>query len=557
MENIHVKSDFIRTIIKNDLQRGTVKQVHTRFPPEPNGYLHIGHAKSICLNFSLAKEFNGLCNVRLDDTNPDKENTEYVESILADIRWLGFDWEDRLFFASDYFELLYELAEKLIIQGKAYVDDLSPEEIRAHRGTLTTPGIPSPYRERSVEENLTLFRKMREGAFPDGHCVLRAKIDMASPNIVMRDPTLYRIRRAHHHRTGNAWCIYPMYDFTHCISDSTESISHSLCSLEFENNRELYDWILRTLDMPHVQQIEFARLSLSYTILSKRKLIQLVDEKYVDGWDDPRMPTLAGMRKRGFPAAAIRKFCSMIGVSRAESVVEYAMLEHCVREELNAVAPRLMVVRDPIKVVITNMEDSQEEMLTMPYFPEDDSHGSRLAPFTKELYIERDDFMESPPSKYFRLAPGKEVRLRYAYYITCTDIVKDDTGAIVEIHCTYDPTTKGGTSEDGRKVKGTLHWVSAKYAVPVQLVLYDHLFTVENPALLPEGKTFLDYINPHSKTTIQAFAEPHLVTSGITGAIQFERVGYFLPHTVDTTTGTYIYSRIITLKDTWAKQNTK
>lgn len=547
-----VSSDFIRTLIKKDIESGRCTSVHTRFPPEPNGYLHIGHAKSICLNFSLAQEYNGICNIRMDDTNPEKENEEYVQAIIDDIKWLGFDWGDNLFFASDYFERLYQLAEQLIEKGLAYVDFSTPEQMRINRGTLTEAGIESPYRNTSKEENLMLFRKMRAGEFEDGKCVLRAKIDMTSPNIVMRDPTIYRIRHAHHHKTGTTWCIYPMYDFTHCISDSFEEISHSLCSLEFENNRELYDWFLRVLDLYKVQQIEFARLQLSYTILSKRKLIQLVQEGYVDGWDDPRMPTIRGMKRRGYPAGAIRQFCSMIGVSKANSTVEYEVLEYCVRAQLNETAPRLMAVRNPLKVIITNYPDTVEE-LVMPFFPEDDSKGTRIAPFSRELYIERDDFMENPPKKYFRLSPGKEVRLRYAYYITCTDVIKDEQGNIVEIHCTYDSETKGGTSPDGRKVKSTLHWVSAQHAIPVTLRNYEHLFTIPNPSNPPEGKDFLEYLNPHSCYDEIAYAEPYIATVEEEYVLQFERVGYYkrVPVRQDVLP---CFSRITTLKDSFAKQ---
>lgn len=548
----HIASDFIRNIIRKDIESGICPQVHTRFPPEPNGYLHIGHAKSICLNFALANEFNGVCNVRMDDTNPEKENDEYVQAILDDIRWLGFEWGDNFFFASDYFERLYSLAEELIRKGLAYVDFSSAEEMKKNRGTLTKPGIESVYRDTSVTENLELFRKMRAGDFQDGHCVLRAKIDMASPNIVMRDPTLYRIRHVTHHKTGDTWCIYPMYDFTHCISDSFEKISHSLCSLEFENNRELYDWFLRVLNLHPVQQIEFARLNLSYTVLSKRKLIQLVQENHVNGWNDPRMPTIRGMKERGFPPSAIRKFCSMIGVSKANSTVDYEVLEYCVRAELNEIAPRFMVVRNPLKVVITNYDDHCEE-LKMPFFPEDDSKGVRVAPFAKELYIEQDDFMENPSKKYFRLAPGKEVRLRYAYYITCTDVVKNEQGEIIEVHCTYDPHTKGGTSSDGRKVKGTLHWVAKNYAVPITLLHYEHLFTIPNPTNPPDDTDFLDYLNPLSSTTHLAFAEPFVATLSDDAVMQFERIGYYKTAPFDTVNKRHSFSRITTLKDTFAK----
>ncbi|MDE7469096.1 MAG: glutamine--tRNA ligase/YqeY domain fusion protein [Desulfovibrionaceae bacterium] len=547
-------SDFIRTRIKKDLELGKCTTVHTRFPPEPNGYLHIGHAKSICLNFALAEEYNGICNIRMDDTNPEKESEEYVEAIMEDIRWLGFTPGKNFFFASDYFEKLYELAEQLIEKGLAYVDFSTPDEMRINRGTLVEAGVESPYRNTSVEENLALFRKMRAGEFEDGTCVLRAKIDMSSPNISMRDPTIYRIRHAHHYRTGNTWCIYPMYDFTHCISDSFEEISHSLCSLEFENNRELYDWFLDVLELHKVQQIEFARLRLTYTVLSKRKLIQLVQEGHVAGWDDPRMPTIRGMKQRGYPASAIRQFCSMIGVSKANSIVDYEVLEYCVRAELNEVAPRYMAVRNPLKVVITNYPEDSIEELVMPFFPEDDSKGTRIAPFSREIYIERDDFMENPSKKYFRLAPGKEVRLRYAYYITCTDVIKDDSGEIVELRCTYDPETKGGTSPDGRKVKGTLHWVSVQNAFPITLRNYEHLFTIPNPTNPPDGGDFLDYLNPTSCVDEIAYAEPYVATLPQETVLQFERIGYYKcasPYEEGTSP---CFTRITTLKDSFSKQ---
>ena len=547
----YIPSDFIRTCIRKDIESGICTAVHTRFPPEPNGYLHIGHAKSICLNFFLAQEFNGICNVRMDDTNPEKESYEYVQAIKEDIQWLGFDCENNFFFASDYFEQLYLLAEQLIKKGLAYVDFSPPQQIRVDRGTLTEPGKESSYRNTSVEENLLLFRKMRAGEFEDGTCVLRAKINMASPNIVMRDPIIYRIKRAVHYRTGNQWCIYPMYDFTHCISDSFEHISHSLCSLEFENNRELYDWFLDVLDLYRVKQIEFARLQLSYTVLSKRKLIQLVEEGYVNGWDDPRMPTLRGMKQRGYPAHAIRQFCSMIGVAKSNSVIDYEVLEYCVRAELNETAPRLMAVRNPIKVIITNYPHESEELI-MPFFPEDDSKGVRIAPFSRELYIERDDFMEIPPKKYFRLSPGKEVRLRYAYYITCTDVIKNEEGDIIEIHCTYDPKTKGGTSLDGRKVKSTLHWVSVPHAIPVVLRNYEHLFTIPNPVNPPEGTHFLDYLNPHSCVEQMAYAEPFVASLDADSILQFERVGYY--NYAPSQEQQFCFSRITTLKDSFAKK---
>ena len=546
--------DFIRARIIEDNATGRYDgRVHTRFPPEPNGYLHLGHAKSICLNFGVAREFNGLCNLRFDDTNPTKEEQEYVDSIREDVRWLGGDWQDREFYASNYFDKLYAYAEQLITIGKAYVDDLSAEEIREHRGTLTEPGRESPWRNRSVEENLDLFRRMRAGEFADGERVLRAKIDMTSPNLVMRDPTLYRIRHAAHHRTGDTWCIYPMYDYTHCLSDSIEGITHSLCTLEFINNRELYDWVLETLGAYRPQQIEFARLNLTYTVLSKRKLIQLVKEGHVHGWDDPRMPTLCGLRRRGVPPEALREFCSRIGMARADSTVEYSMLEFCVREHLNANAARAMAVLDPIKVVIENYPEGQVEEFTMPYHPEDESYGSRKVPFSRELYIERDDFRMEPPKKYHRLAPGAEVRLRYAYFITCREAILDDAGNVIELRCMYDPESRGGQSPDGRKVKGTIHWVSAPHAIPAEVRLYDQLFAAENPNASPEGQTFLDYINPQSLTVVEGLLEPSLATLPAGDKIQFERLGYFCKDK-DSTDARPVFNRTTTLRDTWAKQ---
>ncbi len=545
--------DFIRALITADNASGRFdSRVHTRFPPEPNGYLHIGHAKSICLNFGVAREFGGKCNLRFDDTNPLKESQEYVDSIREDVKWLGGDWEDREFYASNYFEQLYQYAEQLILAGKAYVDSLSADEIREHRGTLTAPGKESPYRNRSVEENLDLFRRMRAGEFKDGEHVLRARIDMASPNVVMRDPTLYRIRHAHHHRTGDAWCIYPMYDYTHCISDSIEGITHSVCTLEFVNNRELYDWTLDTLGIYHPQQLEFARLNLTYTVLSKRKLIQLVEGGYVKGWDDPRMPTISGLRRRGVTPEALQDFCARIGVAKADSVVDFSLLEFCMREHLNAVAPRVMGVLDPIKVVIENYPDDQVETFDMPYHPEDASHGSRTVPFSKVLYIERDDFREDPPKKYHRLAPGAEVRLRYAYYITCREVVKDADGNITELRCTYDPATKGGWSQDGRKVKGTIHWVSAAHALHAEVRLYEHLFSVENPNAAEDGKTFVDYLNPDSLKTVTAMLEPALADVAPGTRVQFERIGYFCADK-DGTPGKPVFNRTVGLRDSWAK----
>ena len=546
-------TDFIRAKIMADNASGRFNgKVHTRFPPEPNGYLHLGHAKSICLNFGVAKEFNGLCNLRFDDTNPTKEDTEYVESIREDVRWLGGDWGDREFYASNYFDKLYEYAEQLIKMGKAYVDDLTADEIREYRGTLTQPGRESPYRNRSVEENLDLFRRMRAGEFADGTHVLRAKIDMASPNLVMRDPTLYRIRHATHHRTGDKWCIYPMYDFTHPLSDSIEGITHSLCTLEFVNNRELYNWVLETLNVYHPEQTEFARLNLTYTVLSKRKLIQLVKEGYVKGWDDPRMPTLSALRRRGVPPEAIHDFCRRIGMAKSEAVVEYGLLEFCIREYLNAHAPRWMAVLNPVRLVIDNYPEDQEDVFEMPLYPDDDSFGSRKVPFTRELYIDRDDFRLDPPKKYYRLAPGQEVRLRYAYFVTCTDVVKDAEGNVQEIHCTYDPASRGGNSPDGRKVKGSIHWVSAKYALPAEVRLYEQLFSVADPNNVPEGKTFLDYINPDSLRTVSARLEPAMAQIRTGETVQFERVGYFCKDR-DSTDELPVFNRTVTLRDTWAK----
>ena len=546
-------TDFIRAKIMADNASGRFNgKVHTRFPPEPNGYLHLGHAKSICLNFGVAKEFNGLCNLRFDDTNPTKEDTEYVESIREDVRWLGGDWGDREFYASNYFDKLYEYAEQLLKMGKAYVDDLTADEIREYRGTLTQPGRESPYRNRSVEENLDLFRRMRAGEFADGTHVLRAKIDMASPNLVMRDPTLYRIRHATHHRTGDKWCIYPMYDFTHPLSDSIEGITHSLCTLEFVNNRELYNWVLETLNVYHPEQTEFARLNLTYTVLSKRKLIQLVKEGYVKGWDDPRMPTLSALRRRGVPPEAIHDFCRRIGMAKSEAVVEYGLLEFCIREYLNAHAPRWMAVLNPVRLVIDNYPEDQEDVFEMPLYPDDDSFGSRKVPFTRELYIDRDDFRLDPPKKYYRLAPGQEVRLRYAYFVTCTDVVKDAEGNVQEIHCTYDPASRGGNSPDGRKVKGTIHWVSAKYALPAEVRLYEQLFSVADPNNVPEGKTFLDYINPDSLRTVSARLEPAMAQIRTGETVQFERVGYFCKDR-DSTDELPVFNRTVTLRDTWAK----
>jgi len=548
--------DFIRAIIDEDLRTNKYEgRVHTRFPPEPNGYLHIGHAKSICLNFGIAEEYGGLCNLRFDDTNPSKEDVEYVQSIMEDVRWLGYDWGDRLYYASDYFEQLYQYAIELIRKGKAYVCDLSPEEIREYRGTLTQPGKESPYRNRSVEENLDLFQRMRAGEFPDGSRTLRAKIDMASPNLNMRDPVIYRILRVPHHRTGDKWCIYPMYDFTHCLSDSIERITHSLCTLEFEDHRPLYDWFLDQLGVYHPQQIEFARLNLSHTVMSKRMLGQLVGEGHVRGWDDPRMPTIAGLRRRGYTPEAIRTFCERIGLAKRDSMVDIALLEHCVREDLNKRAPRIMGVLHPLRVVIDNYPEDQVEELEAINNPEDPSMGTRKVPFSRVLYIERDDFREDPPKKFFRLAPGREVRLRYAYFITCVDVIKDEnTGEVVELRCTYDPATRGGDAPDGRKVRGTLHWVSAAHALPVEVRLYDHLFLKPNPTDVEEGKTFKDYLNPESLVVLNpCYVEPSLAEAKPGDIFQFERVGYFCVDPVDSRPSAPVFNRTATLKDTWAK----
>ena len=551
------RSNFITDIIDEHLENGRFDHVHTRFPPEPNGYLHIGHAKSICLNFGTAQDYGGLTNLRFDDTNPTKEEVEYVESIKADVRWLGFDWEDRLFFASDYFEQLYQYALQLIKLGKAYVCDLTAEELRQYRGTLTEPGVDSPYRERSIEENLDLFQRMKAGKFPDGSRTLRAKIDMSSPNFNLRDPVLYRILHAEHHRTGDEWCIYPMYDYAHALSDSIEGITHSICTLEFEDHRPLYDWCLDELDIFHSQQIEFARLNLTYTVMSKRKLLQLVKEGYVSGWDDPRMPTLSGMRRRGYTPEAIRTFADTIGVSKANSIVDMELLEHVLRDDLNNRAQRVMAVLEPLKVVIDNYPDDQEETFDVPYFPWDrDLAGSRTrqVPFSKEVYIERSDFMEDPPKKFYRLAPGREVRLMNAYYITCTDVVKDETGEVIELHCTYDPDSRGGMSPDGRKVRGTLHWVSAQHAISAELRLYDYLFTKPDPYDAPEGGDFTDNINPDSLQVLtNAKLEPSLANAKAGDAFQFMRQGYFCIDAVESKPDALVFNHTISLVDTWAK----
>ena len=548
--------NFIKHIIDEDIKAGKNDgRVHTRFPPEPNGYLHIGHAKSICLNFGLAEEYGGLCNLRFDDTDPAKEEVEYVESIKQDVRWLGFDWQDRQYHASDYFEQLFEFAVQLVKKGKAYVDSLSSDQIREYRGTLTKAGKNSPYRERTLEENLDLFERMRAGEFHEGEHVLRAKIDMASPNMLMRDPTLYRIKKVPHYRTAGMWVIYPMYDFTHCLSDSIEGITHSICTLEFEINRELYDWVLDQLDVYHPQQIEFARLNLNYTVLSKRKLIHLVEEGHVEGWDDPRMPTISGFRRRGYTPESIRNFCERIGVAKADSMVDIALLEYFIREHLNKIAPRVMGVFRPLKLIIENYPEGQLEELDAINNPEDPTMGTRKIPFSRELYIEQDDFMEEPPKKFFRLAPGREVRLRYAYFITCVDVIKDPaTGKVTELRCTYDPQTRGGDAPDGRRVKGTLHWVSAPHAVAAQVRLYEHLFLKENPSEVAEGKDFTDYINPNSlKKLVNCVVEPGLAASRPGDRFQFERLGYFCVDTKDSKEGSPTFNRTVTLRDTWAK----
>ena len=541
---------FIEQIIQEDLASGKHERIHTRFPPEPNGYLHIGHAKAICVNFGLAKKYDGLCNLRFDDTNPTKEETEYVDAIQQDIRWLGFDWEDRLYYASDYFEQLYNWAEKLIQEGKAYVDDLSADEIRAHRGTLTEPGKDSPYRDRSAAENLDLFRRMRAGEFDDGSKVLRAKIDMASGNINMRDPVLYRILRAHHHRTGDDWCIYPMYDFTHGQSDSIEKITHSLCTLEFEAHRPLYDWLTENLEIYPPRQIEFARLNMSYTMVTKRKLLKLVQEGTVSGWDDPRMPTIRGMRRRGYPPAAIRNFCDMVGVAKVNSTVDLAMLEYCVRQELNLHALRRMTVLHPLKLVIENYPEDQVEEMDAVNNPEKESDGNRKVPFSRELWIEQADFMEDPPKKYFRLSPGREVRLRYGYFVTCTGFEKNEAGEITEVRCTYDPATRGGDSPDGRRVKGTIHWVSAAHAVPCEVRLYDNLFTVPDPAAADDVQAAL---NPESLQVLTGcMGERSLGEVEEGQRLQFERQGYFCVDP-DSKPGAPVFNRTVGLRDSWAK----
>jgi glutaminyl-tRNA synthetase len=550
-------SDFIREIVAADVAAGTNGgRVITRFPPEPNGYLHIGHAKAICLDFGVASEFGGQCNLRFDDTNPVKEDVEYVDSIKADVRWLGFDWQDREFYASDYYEQLYQFAETLIRKGVAYVDSLSVDQMREYRGTLTEPGKDSPYRTRSIDENLDLFRRMRAGEFPDGANVLRAKIDMASPNITMRDPVLYRIRHADHHRTGTAWCIYPMYDFAHPLSDAIEGVTHSLCTLEYVDHRPLYDWAIEhAAPAARPRQYEFARLNLNYTVMSKRKLLQLVEQKHVNGWDDPRMPTVSGLRRRGYTPESIRDFCARVGVAKKENVIDVGLLEHCVREDLNRRAPRAMAVMRPLKLVLTNYPEGHTEAFTIASHPDDPSLGSRQVPFGREIYIERDDFMEDPPKKFFRLAPGREVRLRNAYLVTCTEVIKNDAGDVVELRGTYDPATRGGDAPDGRKVKATLHWVSAAHAVDAEVRLYDRLFTSDDPdgTAAKSGVEFTSLINPHSLDVLTGCKIEPSLADAVSGArFQFERQGYFAVDP-DSRAGAPVFNRTVSLKDSWAK----
>ena len=544
--------DFIRQIVADDLKNGKHRTIVTRFPPEPNGFLHIGHAKSICLNFGIAEETGGTCNLRFDDTNPSKEEVAYVRSIREDVSWLGFSWGEKELYASDYFPQIYDFAVQLIKMGKAYVCCLSPEEMREYRGTLTEPGKDSPYRERSIEENLDLFQRMKNGEFPEGSHVLRLKIDMASPNVNMRDPVIYRILKAHHHRTGDQWVIYPMYDYTHCLSDMLEGITHSLCTLEFEDHRPLYDWVLDTLATPcHPRQIEFARLNLTYTVMSKRKLLKMVEGRYVDGWDDPRMLTISGLRRRGYTPAAIRNFCRSIGIGKSESRIDMAVLEGEIRNDLNLHAPRRMCVLDPVKVIIDNYPAGQEEMVTAQNHPQNPAMGERLLPFAREIYIERDDFLEDPPKRYHRLGPGREVRLRFAYVVRYVSHVKDAAGRITEIHCTYDPETRGGSTRDGRKIKGTIHWVAAATAVPLPVRLYDRLFTAEDPEA-DKDVNFLELINPNSKVVIEkAMAEPSLGGVEPGTRVQFERVGYFCADHVDSRPGAPVFNRIVGLKDSW------
>ncbi|MCP4705813.1 MAG: glutamine--tRNA ligase/YqeY domain fusion protein [candidate division Zixibacteria bacterium] len=555
-ENENITSDFIRDIISEDINNGkNDSRIHTRFPPEPNGYLHIGHAKSICLNFGVARQFNGKCNLRFDDTNPSREEVEYVDSIKEDIKWLGWHWEDRLFFASDYFDTLYEYAIKLINDGKAYVDDLNAEQIREYRGTLTEPGKESPHRNRTVEENLDLFEKMRSGECEDGQKVLRAKIDMSSPNLNMRDPVLYRILRATHHRTGDTWCIYPMYDWAHGQSDSLEGITHSLCDISFEDHRPLYDWFIEQLYIHHPRQIEFARLNISYTVLSKRKLREMVEKNLVSDWDDPRMPTLSGLRRRGYTPESITNFCDKIGVAKRESIVDVALLEHCLRDDLNYRAKRVMAVLDPLKVVIDNYPENKTEDIEAINNPENESDGTRMVPFSREIYIERNDFMEDPPKKFFRLAPGREIRLKHAYFITCNEVIKNDDGDIVELHCTYDPASKGGASPDGRKVKGTLHWVSVQHAIDAEIRLYDRLFVKENPL---EDEDFTANLNQNSLELLKSCKlEPSLAEAKPGEYYQFMRQGYFGVDSKDSKSEKIVFNRTVGLRDSWAKKQNK
>ena len=550
-------TDFIRTIVQDDLESNKYDgRVVTRFPPEPNGYLHIGHAKSICLNFGVASEYpGGVCHLRFDDTNPLREDIEYINSIQEDVRWLGFDWGSNLYYASDYFDALYKFAEQLILDGRAYVDSLTADEIREYRGTLTEPGRESPFRDRSVEENLDLFQRMRDGEFEDGSHVLRAKIDMASPNLNMRDPTIYRIRRATHHRTGDQWCIYPMYDYAHALSDSIEKITHSLCTLEFEDHRPLYDWTLEVLDVYHSQQIEFARLNLTNTVMSKRRLLQLVEGGYVSGWDDPRMPTISGLRRRGYTPEAIRTFCEHVGISKRDTVVNMALLEHCIREDLNLHAPRAMAVLNPLKVIIDNFPEDQVLEFEAVNNPEDPSMGTRKVPFAREVYIERDDFRENPPSRFFRLAPGREVRLRYACYITCQEVVKDPTtGEIIELHCTYDPESVGGSTPDGRRVRGTLHWVSARHALQAEVRVYDYLLRDVDEDDEEDGRDFISLLNPESLQVLtECRLEPGLANAEPGSRYQFERQGYFCVDTRDSSKGSPVFNRTVSLRDSWAR----
>ena len=550
-----VPSDFIRNIINEDIKNNKYGgRVHTRFPPEPNGYLHIGHAKSICLNFGIAAQYGGLCNLRFDDTNPTKEEDAYVKAIIEDARWLGFDWDDRLYYASDYFDQMYDYAVQLIKAGKAYVDDLSADAIRGYRGTLIDPGKESPHRNRSVEENLDLFERMRAGEFENGSRVLRAKIDMASPNLNLRDPAMYRILHAEHHRTGNRWCIYPMYDWAHGLEDSIEGITHSICTLEFEDHRPLYDWFLDELGIYHPQQIEFARLNLTYTVLSKRKLLRLVEQGRVTGWDDPRMPTISGLRRRGYTPEAIRYFCERVGVAKTDSAIDIALLEHCIREDLNRRAPRVMCVLRPLRVVIDNYPEGQTEYMDAVNNPEDPNMGTRKVPFSRVLYIERDDFREQPPEKFFRLAPGREVRLRYAYLITCVGVVKDEhTGEVVELHCTCDPASRGGNPPDRRKVKGTIHWVSAAHALEAEVRLYDRLFTVENPGDITNSADYEGVLNPNSLEKLTGYIEPSVSGAAPGSRYQFERLGYFCVDSKYPSPDRMVFNRTISLRDSWAK----